>query len=237
MTRKTGTNGTTLHDERAMRAQSMDVAKTGRREINIAAPNMEIAEFKIIGTAPYMQARFNKKAMDKMMEKQAAGSRGNKGTKKSARDFDADYHGAMHKTKDGWCGIPAGAFRNAMISACRLCGFKMTIGKLSVFVIADGLDQVDGTPLVKLIGKPERCDMAVRNATGVCDIRVRPLWREWSAVVKVRFDADQLSTADIGNLLARVGMQVGVGEGRPDSKESCGLGYGLFEIEGKKSKV
>jgi len=33
-------------------------------------------------------------------------------------------------------------------------------------------------------------------------------------------------------LLARVGMQVGIGEGRPDSKNSAGMGWGLFEVVG-----
>ena len=40
-----------------------------------------------------------------------------------------------------------------------------------------------------------------------------------------------LSDADIVNLISRVGMQVGIGEGRPDSKQSAGLGFGLFEID------
>jgi len=40
-----------------------------------------------------------------------------------------------------------------------------------------------------------------------------------------------LTEEDVVNLIARVGMQVGIGEGRPDSKASAGLGFGLFEIE------
>jgi hypothetical protein len=39
-----------------------------------------------------------------------------------------------------------------------------------------------------------------------------------------------LSDTDVVNLISRVGLQVGIGEGRPDSKQSAGLGYGLFEI-------
>ena len=39
-----------------------------------------------------------------------------------------------------------------------------------------------------------------------------------------------LTHADVVNLIARVGIQVGIGEGRPDSKMSAGLGYGLFEL-------
>ena len=39
-----------------------------------------------------------------------------------------------------------------------------------------------------------------------------------------------LTEEDVVNLMARVGMQVGIGEGRPDSKASAGLGNGLFQI-------
>jgi hypothetical protein len=38
------------------------------------------------------------------------------------------------------------------------------------------------------------------------------------------------SLDDISNLLMRVGLQVGLGEGRPDSKKSAGMGWGTFEI-------
>ena len=73
--------------------------------------------------------------------------------------------------------------------------------------------------------------MPTRNATGVFDIRVRPMWREWYAQPVIQFDADQFKLQDVFNLLSRVGMQVGLGEGRPDSKMSSGLGYGTFTVE------
>jgi hypothetical protein len=34
----------------------------------------------------------------------------------------------------------------------------------------------------------------------------------------------------VTNLMQRVGLQVGIGEGRPDSRESAGLGWGTFAI-------
>jgi hypothetical protein len=59
------------------------------------------------------------------------------------------------------------------------------------------------------------------------------MWREgWEAKLRIRYDADQFSLSDVSNLLARAGMQVGVGEGRPDSKDSAGLGWGLFSLNG-----
>ena len=200
------------------------------QSVTIKPANIQTAEFNIKGTAPYVQARFSGKSMQAMMTKMAAGSTASKSRAKPARDFDDDYRQAMHISTEGWYGIPAGAFRQAMISACRLVGFKMTLAKLSVFVHADGFDKIDGIPLIRLEGTPERTDMAVRNATGVADIRVRPMWREWSAKVRVKYDADQFTLQDVTNLMQRVGMQVGIGEGRPDSRESAGLGWGTFEL-------
>lgn len=198
--------------------------------VTIKPANIQTAEFNIRGTAPLVQARFSGKAMQAMMAKMAQGSTANKSRAKPARDFDDDFEQAKHISTQGWQGIPASAFRQAMISACRLVGFKMTLAKLSVFVKADGFDRVDGIPLIKFEGTPERTEMAVRNATGVADIRIRPMWREWTSKVRISYDADQFTIQDVTNLMARVGLQVGIGEGRPDSRDSAGLGWGTFEI-------
>ena len=203
---------------------------TTTQQVTIKAPNLTTAVIRITGKAPYMQHRFSKKA--EIMEKQQAGSTAKSKKQREARDFERDFADAQHRSMDGWCGIPAPAFRAALISACRLVGFQMTKAKLSVFVEADGFCAKDGTPLVRLdAGEPEMTTMAVRNETGVVDIRARPMWRTWGADVRITFDADQFTLADVTNLLSRAGLQVGIGEGRPDSKKSAGLGYGLFTVE------
>lgn len=202
--------------------------------ILVSKPNIATIKVTIVGTSPYMQCRMSQKALNAMREKMAAGSTAKKGKQRAARDFDADFEGAMHKSEEGWIGIPAPAFRNAMIDACRTVNFKMTHAKMSIFVDADGFDKVDGAPLVKLIApKPEKTEMPVRLVTGVVDIRVRPMWRKWSADLRIRFDADQFTASDVVNLLARAGMQIGVGEGRNFSKASNGMGYGCFDVTEK----
>lgn len=208
--------------------------------LNVKPLRQTTMRFNLTGVSPFMQLRFSQKAINKMIATQQAGSTSKSKKTREARDFDDDFEQAKHKFADGTCGIPAAAFRNAMISACRTVGFKMTLAKLSVFVEADGLDVVDATPLVRIHGTPEKSVMQVRNASGVCDLRARPVWREWSVELRVRFDRDQFTDADVFNLLRRAGMQVGVGEGRPDSKASAGLGYGLFDVEvagGKREEV
>ncbi len=201
--------------------------------LTIAAPNIKTAVFGIRGTAPLVVNRFSLKAREMIRATQAEGSTARGKKKREAKDFRALFEGSMYRSKDGWVGVHAGSFRNAMISACRTVGVPMTRAKLAVFIEADGFDAADGTPLVRVHGDPMQHEAMTRNATGVCDLRVRAMFEEWRAELRVRFDADMLSLSDVANLLARVGLQVGIGEGRPDSKASGGVGWGTFELQGE----
>lgn len=110
--------------------------------------------------------------------------------------------------------------------------------QLAVFIEADGFDRTDGTPLVKITkGKPKYCEHPVRLASGVIDLRARAMWMPgWRAMLRIRYDADMLKRSDIVNLVARLGIQVGIGEGRNDSKNSCGMGWGMFALTTKSRK-
>ena len=197
----------------------------------ITPPDFRRLEINIRGTAPLVINRFSAKAMEIMRQTQEAGSTAKSRKTREAKDFEALYEGAKHIADGGWEGIHAAAFRNAAISACRACGFKMTHAKLAFMVLQDGFDRVDGAPLVRLTsGEAEPWVAPTRNATGVVDLRCRPLYRDWTATLRIRYDAGMLTSDDVVNLIARVGLQVGIGEGRPDSKMSAGLGFGLFEI-------
>lgn len=203
---------------------------TDAERIVIKPLNFQIVRLRIRGTAPYLQLRFSEKARTAMREKMKAGDTV-RSRKKGARDFDADYEAAKHATAEGRYGIPAPGFRNACIDACRLVGYPMTKAKCSIFIRADDVDAYDGTPLVYIEGEPEPHEAMVRNATGVADIRVRALWKEWATTLVIQFDADQFTASDVVNLVNRAGQQIGVGEGRPFSKNSNGLGLGTFEVE------
>lgn len=215
-----------------------DLAIADRVGVTITAPNFKTVEIVIRGTAPYVQLAFGKKAREMMREKQAAGSTAAKGRKREAKDFEANFKEAQHRSTKGWCGIPASALRNALVDSCVVVGYHKTKAKKAIFVEADGFDAVEGTPLIHLYAdgkgklvdaKPKHVEHTVRNATGVADIRVRAMFDTWRAKVRVRFDADMFTPADIANLMMRAGMQVGIGEGRADSPNSCGMGWGHFE--------
>lgn len=198
------------------------------RQVEIPAPNFQILTLRLQGTAPLLISRFA--GREEMEAKQKQGSVANSKKKREPRDFDKQFEDATYKLKNGKFGVNASSFRNAMISACRTVGFKMTHAKLAAFVKADGYDE-DGTPLVVIEGVREKDIRRTRNATGVMDLRARPIWKEWSMTVRIEFDADMLSATDIINLMTRVGRQVGIGEGRPDSRASAGIGFGTFDVQ------
>lgn len=207
-------------------------------KIEVTAPNFKIAEFTIRGTVPYVQNKFSQKAKDEMKHKQEAGEKSKSTKKRTPKDFKQVYKDAMYISENGgWNGINARSFRSAMISACRVAGVVMTQAKLFFSIEPDGFDKNDGTPLVKIIkGEPHYWEAPVRLPQGGTDIHPRPMWNPgWEANVRVKYDSDIVELKSIANLLVRAGLQVGIGEGRPDSRKSSGMGFGLFEVIEKES--
>ena len=208
-------------------------AVTAAETLTISRLNQQMMEISVVGTAPYMQLRFPIKGIQKLKETHMLGSAARKGQKRDPRDFDADYEGAFYVSEEGWHGVPTTQIRAACIRACALVNFKMTIAKMCINILPDGYDKFDGTPLIRLqeITPPIRTEWPVPNANGKIDIRVRPQWRQWGLTFTVQFDADQFTSQDILNLINRAGQQVGIGEGRPFSKNSAGIGMGTFALK------
>jgi hypothetical protein len=214
------------------RIESLTNGNGKTHTVQISPPKIERATFEIIGTAPLVIHRFSAKAKNGMLDKIREGSTsGSKKRKFTPTDTDDTYNEARYVSADGWDGFNCASIRCALISACRLVGFKMTLAKMSVFVEADGRDKTEPEfGLIRIYGKPRKLEAVARVETGQAYICVRPIYDEWSAKVRIRYDAEQFTLQDVSNLLARVGAQVGIGEGRPDSKNSAGMGWGTFEL-------
>lgn len=207
------------------------MAVAAAKTVAIPAPNMQVAEFTIEGTAPLVIHRFSAKTKAEMKQKMETGKPAASRTRREAKATDDLYEEARYRSAAGWDGCHAAAFRNAMISACRLVGFKMTLAKLSLFIIADGRDASEPqVPLVRIHGEPVKQEDMARVETGQPYVTVRAAYHDWRMTLRIRFDADQFTLTDVANLLSRVGMQVGIGEGRPDSKNSAGMEWGLFRV-------
>jgi len=206
------------------------------KTVTIKAPNFQVAEFEIKGIAPLVINRFKLKTKLEMIQKMESGKTASSRKNREPRLTEDLYQESRYISPDGWDGFHAGAIRGAMISVCRLVGFKMTLAKMSIFVIQDGWDAKEPQiPLVRIIGNPIKQEDIGRTSTGVPHTPIRAAFHNWSANVKIRWDADQFTIDDVFNLLTRVGLQAGICEGRPDSPMSAGMGWGLFEVS--KGKI
>ena len=199
--------------------------------VTIKPPNFGTATFNIVGCAPLVIHRFSAKTKNEMKLKMETGKAAGSKKNREAKSTDTTFEEARYRSPEGWDGFHAGSIRNALISACRLVGFKMTLAKMSVFVEADGWDRDEPQiPLVRIYGEPTKQEDMARVETGQPYVTVRAAYHGWSAKVRIRWDADQFTIGDVASLLSRVGLQVGIGEGRPDSKNSAGMGWGLFTV-------
>lgn len=219
--------------------EQITASKEERRHVSIDAPKFETALFPIRGLTPLVINAFSQKQKDAIIETQKAGQQARSRRKRAPKDFEAVYRASLHvaakngKDPGGWYGFNASAIRNGSIDVCRLVGFKMTIAKMSIFVEADGWDVREGVPLIRILGEPHSHIGPVRNPnTGTIDMAARGMFDAgWRANIRMTWDADQFSASDVANLLHRVGRQCGIGEGRFNSKNSYGVGWGMFEIE------
>lgn len=204
-------------------------AKATTKTVGILPPDIRTAEFNVVGEAPLVIHRFSAKVKNQMLLKMETGKAASSKKNREAKDSEVSFNEARYVSPEGWDGFHAAAVRNAMISACRLVGYKMTLAKMSVFCVADGYDASEPQiPLVRIYGTPERQDDMARVETGQPYVTIRARYWPWAATIRLRYDADQFTLEDVSHLLMRVGLQVGIGEGRPDSKNSAGQGWGLF---------
>lgn len=179
--------------------------------IEIKRPNLQIRKFTIYGTAPLIQHKWSDKAKKQIIDAQ---------TKKAkqplaAKDPQTDYEESMYKLPGGRYGFPAVAFKSAAVRAGKLLGLAMTDTRQMFFVMPDEGD------LVVIKGQPSpREDMV--KIPGTVDVRYRAEFREWSAVLTVKFNADLISEEQLVNLFEAAGFSVGVGEWRPEKNGMFG---------------
>ena len=73
---------------------------------------------------------------------------------------------------------------------------------------------------------PEILESHVRVGMSQADLRYRPKFDRWTCVLEIEYDAGNLTTEDIVNLVNRAGFGVGVCEFRPEK----GGEWGRFRV-------
>jgi hypothetical protein len=198
--------------------------KQDEGQIEISRIPAESLRIPIVGTTPLIVHRFSEKAKRQMLDNM----QGRK-SPKEPKNPEAEYEAAFYRLKDGSPGFPVIAFKAATVGAARFYGnLTMTSLKQSIFFAGEVGD--DGRMLTAIHGEPRmREDVVTVNRSG-SDLRYRPEFPEWSAVLEVTFVKSLLTRNSVLSLLDAGGMGVGVGEWRPERDGD----FGQFKIDETK---
>lgn len=201
--------------EAAVAAQNDDGGPAGT--IHLPKLDIGVITLRIVGDSPLIVHRFSEKARKMMLDKQT----GRASAGRAKKVPEEDYQSSLYRTPDGKFGFPAVAFKNCAVSACTSLGRQVitkVAARQSFHVVGE---------LVEIVGEPRMREDIVRLQSGVCDIRHRGEFPEWSTELTVRFNRRVISTEQLANLLSTAGFAVGVGEWRPEK----GGSYGCFHVE------
>jgi hypothetical protein len=176
----------------------------------------------IRGLAPVIPHKWSEKSLRLMREKQP-GSRVK--AKHDPKDPVEEAEAATYLLPDGRPGMPATAFKAAMVGAVRhFEGITMVAAKQLLFVEGEGPDQ-----LVAIDGERTLREDTPRNSGGTADLRYRYSYWPWTAVLPITFIPSVIDLQSVITLLNAGGLG-GVGDWRPSAPKSATGTFGRFEV-------
>lgn len=230
------------------KAAPVDESSNGQL-IRINTPIIARIDVPIVGIEPLVVHAWSEKARKKML----AGMQKEAGTTarvaREPRNPIEDFNGARYVHREGkkeWDGIPCVAFKSALVEACRQVeGLTMTDARRAIFVSPDGYTDYHSPNsckttigLVRIAGEPEMREDAARNDNGGTDLRYRPQYWPWSAVLRIEYNGSKFKQDAIVNLVSIAGFWEGVCEWRPGSKKSNSGQLGRWKVdEGQARKA
>lgn len=178
------------------------------------------------GISPLIPHRWSEKAKRMMLEKQQGKAAR---PRHDAKNPEQEAHDACYWLPDGRPGMPATAFKAAMVSSVRFFrGLTMTVAKMAIFVEGEGPEV-----LVPIDGVPTMREDTPRNATGVADLRYRTAFFPWTASLRIKVMSSMVDPGSVGNLVEAAGL-AGVGDWRPSAPKSMTGTFGMFRVAGAK---
>lgn len=206
-------------------------AKTSNEEslLGVVIPPIatQMITVKIVGDSPLIEHKWSEKAKKQILDKQTKKATAGKEAKDPWMDFCESLYWltpmpeypTMEDIANARFGFPATAFKTAAIDA----GYQQ--GYLAKKTTARGAFFIEGE-MVEIIGTPTIREDMVKIGMGVADIRYRGEFKEWSAVLTIKYNPSVMSADQIINLINLGGFSNGVGEWRM-SKDGM---FGCFHI-------
>lgn len=232
-----------------------EIKASGKKGFKVLVGERGYIEIPIVGVAPYIPHCHSKEDLDRM-EKERMGIpvESTKNTKLDPfkKAFECLYilPGCEERaaklprlnTGESWApvkyfGIPAVAFKSAMIRASSSMGFKMVEVKTNFFIkgISGHWTGRDLVPIEKCGKIVMRRDPKALRSGGM-DLRYRFEIREWKTTLRVTYNKNAKLTGgklsgDVMMTIAHKAGFAGVGDERPSTKTAAGMEMGIFNVE------
>jgi hypothetical protein len=191
-----------------------------KKTVSVMDFKIQSVEIPIIGISPLIVHKFSEKAKKQIEDKQQGKAQN---SKRERRNPQEDYEGAKHISSDGWEGFPAAGFKAAIIRAAKVTGMVMKDTQTALFVEAD----CPYTQLVKIEGECRLREDMVRIGMGSADVRYRPEYPEWKAVLRITYNEGILSLDQVFQLVKTAGFFCGIGEMRPEKTK---FNFGRWDL-------
>lgn len=202
-----------------------DDADTPPPTIQLPRLTKTVMAVRIEGITPIIPHRWSEKARRQMAEKQQQQGKAATRAARTPKNPEEEAEASCYWLPDGEPGMPATAFKAAMVGGARFFqGITMAFAKTLFYVRGEGPDQ-----LVRITGPKILREDTPRNATGVADLRYRYAFYPWEARLEIEFTPTAISPDSIYALLD-AGGSGGVGDWRPTSPKSATGTFGQFKV-------
>jgi hypothetical protein len=184
--------------------------KTEKKSVQIYDFKIRTVSIPIEGISPLLVHKFSEKAKREMEDKRNKAAKTSKHDNSISKEEICEQ--AKHISPEGWEGFPAVGFKASMIRGAKICGMVMTDTRTGFFIIPDCYE----TQLVRINGKSRLNEDIVRVSNGAPDIRWRPEYLKWDAVLNVEYNEGMISIDQLFQIIKAAGYGVGIGEKRPE---------------------
>lgn len=197
-------------------------------QIQLPPLNLEVIEVTLIGDTPLICHACSEKAKKEMLGKQMKEAKPGR----EAKDPEEEFRQSLYMIEGGGFGFPSVAFKAAAVTACTSVAGITKVAARQAFHVVGEQSTVRGAfngalmrlDLVRILGsEPEMREDMVRVGMGTADIRYRAQFWPWHTTVRVRFNRNVLSAAQIINLFNTAGFGVGIGEWRSEKDGQHGM--------------
>ncbi len=193
---------------------------TKDESIVIHKPVRKLMTIELIGETPLIMHKMSEKSKKMIRDKQQKKAK----KVREARNPKQEFLDAMYTDGNGGYVFPARAFKAAAVEACRQAdGITMASARQMFFV--KGIQDTEWVVIES--DKPIMREDVVTIGQGTTDLRYRPEFKNWKAVIKVEFILDVISPEQIVNIFELAGFCSGIGEDRPNKK---GHTFGMFHV-------